>query len=149
MIQRKQTLFLLLALILVVLTLCQPFASIDAQGLGSEQLLFNTGYKDGNGQLHLGLWHLFSALVVSFIFGLTAIFTYTRRRLQMRLCTWAAVFSALWYVLVFSSIDLGNIRSYHPRFAFFLPLVAIVLFYLAYRGVKHDDDLVRSADRIR
>ena len=30
-----------------------------------------------------------------------------------------------------------------------LPCVMAVFFFLAYKGVKHDDELVRSADRIR
>lgn len=149
MIQRKQTLYLILALVLLVVTLCNPFASQDADGLGSQQLLFNVGLKDGNGQLHLGMWYLFAVLALSFVMGLVAIFLYLKRRLQMRLCFWAGIFSAAWYAFIFATIDISKLSTYHPRFAFFLPLVAVVLFYLAYRGVKHDDDLVRSADRIR
>ena len=36
-----------------------------------------------------------------------------------------------------------------PQFGVCLPIVSIVLYWLAYKGIKHDDDLVRSADRLR
>jgi len=36
-----------------------------------------------------------------------------------------------------------------PGFASILPLVAICFIWLANRGIKHDERLVRSADRIR
>jgi hypothetical protein len=39
--------------------------------------------------------------------------------------------------------------TFHPRFAGCLPLVGLILFVLAYRGIKADEELVRSMDRIR
>jgi hypothetical protein len=36
----------------------------------------------------------------------------------------------------------------YPLYAI-LPIVSIILFWMAKKGIKHDDDLVRSADRLR
>ena len=45
------------------------------------------------------------------------------------------------------SVGMGS--SITPKFALILPIINIVLLILAYKGIKADDDLVKSADRLR
>ncbi|MBQ0073251.1 MAG: DUF4293 domain-containing protein [Prevotella sp.] len=86
------------------------------------------------------------------IVGMHAIATimkYENRKKQMRQCRIGIVMCLVligmfaldqWY----SGADFESVPFY-----LCLEVVSIILYEMAYRGVKHDDDLVRSADRIR
>jgi hypothetical protein len=90
--------------------------------------------------------------------GALNIFQYKNRRKQMAFCTLGVLLLIVWIALfcfdhyhVFdgssSQLHLQAAVRY-PLYAL-LPVVSIVLFALARKGIKHDDDLVRSADRLR
>ncbi len=71
---------------------------------------------------------------------------------QARLCTVNIVLCTLWYVYWFGVQFLGlssTNSDTHFHFAFCLPAVAIVFFVMARAGIKADEALVRSMDRIR
>ena len=42
-----------------------------------------------------------------------------------------------------------NAVEYSYRLAVILPVISIILTYLAYRGIRKDDILIRSMDKIR
>jgi len=87
--------------------------------------------------------------VAAAIISFANIFFFKNRRHQMRNCRNAQILLLLWCGLcawiVYSEYKAG----FTPQFALCLPVVSIILLQLAYMGIKHDDDLVRSADRLR
>lgn len=72
------------------------------------------------------------------------IFSFRNRKLQMLICKWLVL---LFLAEVGLSILFVTLGSLHWNLS--LPFVSIVFTLLALRGVKHDDQLVRSADRLR
>lgn len=154
MIQRKQTLFLLGAIIAIVACLFFPVASVEPNAMGTEAYLFNLGVKDANGAVSFSTWPLFVLLSISEVIALATIFLYKNRKLQMKLCVWALGLQLLWYVyyaLLFMKVielpvSAGNI---HISFAACLPLVSVILLLMAHKGISDDEKLVRAADRIR
>ncbi len=93
---------------------------------------------------------LLSLAVVAEVVLLFALLSYKHRGRQMRLCDIAVVVEVLW-VVAFAVFylwwnDDGFLRL---KASVFFPLGAIILTILARRGIKKDDDLVKSADRIR
>lgn len=145
MIQRKQTVFLLLAMVAMVLTFFFPILGVDGAA-GQEDLLFNLS---ATGQSLSGNIGLFIAMLIAFLVDGVAIFAYKQRKKQMKLILGGLVLLLVWYVLLAFSIDWSNVRLYHWHVSAVLPVVAVILNLMAYQGVKHDEDLVRSMDRIR
>lgn len=149
MIQRKQTLFLLLALACLLVCLCLPIGAIEPKSMGAGPVLFNYGlYAD---RAFTAQPIPFVDLVVTGALMLITIFLYKKRKVQMQLCTVGVVLLLAWYgyyAFCFFS-KFAAMGTFHPRFAACLPLVAIILVVLAYRGVKADEELIKSMDRIR
>ncbi len=153
MIQRKQTLFLFLAIVAIAVCLFLPVATIVPPGMGVESHLFNLGIRDADGSLSFGAWPLCLLLTLSAIMDIASIFLYHLRKLQAKLCIWSIILCVLWYgyyVLIFTHVMLSDVQgSYHVHFAVCLPLVAAILTMMARRGVLADESLIRAADRIR
>ena len=137
MLQRIQTVYLLIIVALTVATLFLPLAvlqqgdalfSFDASGLST---------MIGEPELLYPAWGLFALTAIIAIIALVTIFLYKKRILQIRLC----VFNAL----------LGDMEgvSVSVKIALSFPLVNLILDYLAIRNIGADEALVRSLDRLR
>lgn len=151
MIQRMQTVYLLLALAATIACLCLPVASVEPKGMGLSVQVFNLFATTGVGAVSYSIWPLFMLLLITCPLTIAAIMLYKRRKLQMRLCYWNIVFCLAWYAYL-AFMMLGTFQqmgTIHISFGACLPLVAIILYMLAKRGIKKDDDLVRSSERIR
>ena len=154
MIQRKQTLFLLGVFIAVLLCLFFPVASTEPVAMGDAAYIFNLGVKCDNAIVSFASTPLFVLLSLSGAISLVTIFLYKKRKLQIKLCLWAVAFLLLWYgyyALLVCKVIVLPISSAAIRISFTacLPLVAIILLFMARSGIKHDEKLVRAADRIR
>lgn len=156
MIQRKQTLFLLFAVIVLTVCLFFPVAGISPKGMGGDGLLYNLGVVTGDGSISVDTTclPLFVLLSVSAVLSLVNIFMYKNRKLQMSLCSVSMLFSLLWYVdyalLFFGIIPLESMAgALEVRFAACYPFIAIILTAMAKRGISDDEKLVKAADRIR
>ena len=156
MIQRKQTVFLLLAVLAYVLCLFFPIGCIEPQGMGAPAKVYNLGVvAEESGISILGTCvPLFILTAVSAILSLVNIFLYRNRLMQINLCGVTALFTILWcvdYALLFTGVvpvdDFAG--TFSIRFAACFPIVALILVLLARKGVKDDERLVRAADRIR
>lgn len=152
MIQRIQTVFLLLASALILVSAYVPLSSIVSSTdvvtfYATHSLDARTVSSTSSMQIMLGV-----VLNLVALLGFVTILLFKKRKLQLLLC-------ALSLALVFLSsnlivaLSLRLMRtpdasiSFH--FASILPIVAFILFILAYRAIKKDEKLVRSLDRIR
>ena len=149
MLQRKQTLFLLLALVCTSACLCLPVGVVRPIGMGSELLVFNLWMQTADGSPDFGVWPLFAILIASVPLCIAAVAMYKRRPLQMALCTACMLTNMAWgvyYAVVFSA---GRADGLSPTLYAALPMVSIILYFMARQGIVHDEKLVRSADRLR
>jgi drug/metabolite transporter (DMT)-like permease len=152
MIQRIQTLFLLAAAALLTSMLFLPLAEIRTDA-GELYTGWVRGLQDQNGGLLVATWPLFILVLVTAVLLLLNIFLYRRRKLQIRICVYAIILGfglvgLLYYfwVVIFRQLD---VDSYWFRISVVFPVLAIILTYLAFRGIRKDDFLIRSIDRIR
>ena len=150
MIQRIQTVYLLLAVAALLACLCLPIGSVEPQGMGLPATWYNLGLAQSGGFDARPI--PFVGLVVTGALSLLTIFQYRQRARQMRLCVVCMTLCVLGYAYylfcALVSLPTGG-ATFHVRFAACLPLVAIILLALAHRGIKADDRLVKSMDRIR
>lgn len=92
---------------------------------------------------------MFILTIAASLFSVVAIFIFKNRKLQMKLIRMAIMVIAVIAVrlgLLFGSNEFDFTLNYN---CFALLSFAFSALVMAYRGVKKDDDLVRSADRIR
>ena len=153
MIQRKQTIFLLLALVAVVACLMQPIGQFNAIGMGAGMEMFNLFVvgNDTNGGAGLAVFPLFILLLLSCPLMLWAIFAFKNRMRQALLCTGCSVLCMLWivvYCVLGYAIGIDG-YSFTMTWQACLPAIALIFLNLAHRGIMADERLVRAADRIR
>lgn len=152
MIQRIQSLYLLILTALMAATIFTPLAyfvggteeyELFAYSLKGETTSFPT--------LYMGIIVTLATLI-----PFVTIFLFKNRQLQIRLCAvelvlliGSLVFIAIYYYL--GSRMFGELEFHMQgfRIAIVFPLISIILDYLAMRAIFHDEMLVRSLDRIR
>ena len=150
MIQRKQTLFLLLAVILGVVTLSMPVATVVAEGL-TTGTVYNLLWLDGQRAAHYGVWPLFGILLLASALSCYVIFLFKQRLLQARLCLVSTLLYVVWYValIVVSKSLAPDAQNFHLSVVAALPAFAAILNFMARKAILADERLVRAADRIR
>ena len=155
MIQRIQTIYLLLATILMSLALCLPLATVWQ---GGNELVVKAFFLDGEMGFKAPLpIYMGIVLAVATVLPFITIFIYKKRLAQIRLCVSELVllvgsiaFIALYcYRLCDLLASLEGNKVFTLGFASLMPVVAIIPVVLAIRGIARDEALVRSLDRIR
>lgn len=150
MIQRKQTIYLLLTLAALIVCLCLPIGKLtNSASLGQEVAVYNIGLYTSTGINAHPI--LFVDIVVVAALSLINIFLYNKRKLQMKICVVNIVLCLVWYAYyAFMAISMfKGIGSFSMSFSMCLPFVAIILLVLAYKGIKADEELIKSMSRIR
>ena len=165
MLQRIQTIYLIAAFALCIGCLCSPIAHFIT-GDGFNQVGEYAGIWDSyervdmyNLRLVSEGKHLFyfcpvlmAILVITTALIFIDIWLFKHRALQMRIATFCMILLVAWYItygviiyLLYSTA--GMLWSTHWTAA--LPAAALILLYLAFRGILKDEMLVRSLDRLR
>lgn len=155
MIQRIQSVYLLLAGVAGVLMFFFPLASYTIADLKVIfGLVMKEGASDMDPALFIGQWPVVLALMVlaDIILVFSIIFLYRKRNPQGKLTMIAVLFTMLIIILEFWLSDRlsGHLNTqvrYEP--ATFMPVISLLFLMMAYRGIRKDDKLVRSADRLR
>lgn len=152
MIQRIQSVYLLLVTILLVTAICLPVG----QFVGSDGITVHVfkplgvALADGGFQ---STWGLFGILLLSAIVALCTIFLFRNRMLQVRITVFGSLLLIGYYIafFVFMYILKGNLNamSFQLGWALCLPAVSIILNYLAFRAIYRDELMVKAADRLR
>ena len=149
MIQRIQSIYLLLASLAGFGQFGLPYLRTDS-GDPSTTLpeLTDQVYNPFDNIGLLGL------SILSGVISLIAIFMYSKRSVQRRVAGGAALCSVLLAILLglsvyklLSILPANSHVSYQAGIG--LPVVALVLQWLAGRSIKKDDQLVKSMDRLR
>lgn len=152
MIQRIQSIYLLLAGIFPAITFFVPVAIfVKAE---SWFKMASTGYEllNMNGMDGRFPWGLLTFAILSTILPLIAIFQFKKRKRQLYIATIAICSNIVWYIaLAAYAYSLAQRTGITPSFTIcsLLPLLAIVVLFLARRAIRHDEALVKAADRIR
>lgn len=149
MIQRKQSLFLLLSALLNLVLLFVPNQYLITEG--GRVPVYLTPLQ---APLASAAPHYFTILInfICLLLAFGAIFLYTRRSLQLRLCY---VLMVSWLIaalmLLFGSFTDGPLAPVVEKnyAAVAVALAGVVTSWLAARFIKKDIDLLKSADRIR
>ncbi len=143
MLQRIQTIWLLLAGIAAFLTLKLHFYS----GLMSQEASAPPIYTKLNGMSPFWL------MLVTILIGLISLVTiglYKKRVIQLRLCVLGILLEALLIFFYYQTIKSKFIAGQGEySLTSLLHLLIIVFFVLAARGINKDEKLIKESDRLR
>lgn len=148
MIQRKQTLFLLVVAIIAIIMFFAPFITLTINEVPSKLCLLPGCNPE---IMSTGAYAPFTLNVLVLILSVSTIFLYKNRVLQYKLSNLIALLNVFIIGLFFllSYIKDGVSGSISYSFGAFLPILSIICAFLAAHFIKKDEQLVRSADRIR
>lgn len=138
MIQRQQTLWLILSTLAAILSFTFPFAT--GQLIKDNVAVF----QSVDASNHFLLLILTGITIV--ISGAT-IFLYKDRKLQMKLCLLGLVVAA--GILIFFVLQMNKLGKATLALYSILPVLVIAGYIMAYRGILKDEKLVKSLDKIR
>lgn len=150
MIQRIQTLFLLLASACMLIAVVTPLAKFYA---GTEIVVFEAlGINEG-GNIVNSTWGLFAIGAISSLLALITVFLYKTRMIQIRVSIFNIIVMIGFYLyfgfLVYRIDPAADIQFRNIGVGVIMPIIAIILTYLAIRKIGADEVLVRSLDRLR
>lgn len=149
MIQRIQTIYLALAALISGLTIFLPLATFK---FNEQEFIFSvTGIKAVAQGVNQGVstLPLLVLVIVIGVFCLAIIFLYKNRKLQMKLCKAAMLFTLFLISLFIFHIATANATEVSYSAALGLPLFQLIALMFAHRGIAKDENLVKSLDRIR
>ncbi len=158
MIQRIQSLFLVLAMVALILLSVFPMAMFYSQTGVYELNVFGLESLTPGNEIPF-VWWFFIPLPalagIVLILDLIALLSFKKRTRQITL-THAAIFLNIVFVvgLMFYYIpaieeNTTTTVNYRDSLGIYLPLISLVFTLLAQRYIKKDEKLVRSVDRLR
>ena len=149
MIQRIQSLFLTCILILSALLFFLPFQEINS---GENKLMLCLMPGCLKELVHSTIYLPFAINSLVIILSAVSIFLFKKRILQMKISLLIVLLSVILFGCFFTFDfikDSDSIGAVNFKVAAFIPIINGVLAILARRFIKKDEELVRSADRIR
>lgn len=154
MIQRIQSLYFFLAMVSMAVAIVFPATRFVGEN-GQEYLLQVWGIIEAGSDSSSVLINTIPLLVLYLsipLLLLITLFAFRKRSRQIRLSifTILLMIGSLALLYFYRRYGMTNLKAE----AFFtinaaLPIVAAILTYLGFRGVKKDEELIRSYDRIR
>ncbi|MBL7765372.1 MAG: DUF4293 domain-containing protein [Chitinophagaceae bacterium] len=150
MIQRKQTLWLLLAALCSILTFYIPYG-LQTVGQNGTALLNEIPLKASNSFV------LAALSIITAIDCFAAIFMFKQRPNQIKLCALAIFIqlgSLAFQIYHAGQTELGNrlvigILGSRMYLGVLVPVLVIALIGLAISGIRQDERLIKSTDRLR
>ena len=138
------------------LVLFLPLAEIAPDGTGLYTVLGRGWYLSAGGEtadLVIATWPVFILALILALLPLINAFLCRNRKLQLRISVYSIILAfgligLIYYYFVIGFRQLDD-PVYALRFPIIVPVIYIIMIYLAFRGIRKDEILVRSLDRIR
>ncbi|MDD4631302.1 MAG: DUF4293 domain-containing protein [Proteiniphilum sp.] len=150
MLQRIQTLFLLLAAAAMLVASVTPLAFFIYEG--DKVTLEAMGvYLDGT--LNDSTWGQFALGMVSSVLSLITVFLYKQRMLQIRLSVFNVLLMIGFYLyfgfIIYKLLPMETLEFQKVGVGIIMPMIALILTILAIRNIGADEALIRSLNRLR
>ncbi len=160
MIQRIQSIYLALTAICGIILFLVPvfqlvpdITAVDTASYQMSLLSVNSIVNDVS-SFQMRFYPLIILNLLAVITSLTTVFLFKKRKLQIKLCGFSTLVQVLLIVLLAYDteqlrVTIGPAHLLHFNVGAILLILPIIFLRLAGSSIKKDDDLVRSADRLR
>jgi hypothetical protein len=156
MIQRVQSVYLLLVTVLMSFFLVRPYALIthkDGQILNFRPHKIEYSLAGENTSVYKKTIPVIILVLITGLLSLTNIFLFQHRIMQMRICLLSGVLIVLLLIImiIHYSSAMHTLDTFHHtwRLTAVFPILALVMNVMAYRSIQHDEMLVNSYNRMR
>jgi hypothetical protein len=162
MIQRIQSIYLLLVIVFQSLLFVTALATFNSYETSFNLSLMGFYKLSSAGhEMLINSYALMAMNLVVILFSAFIIFSFKNRKKQIKLAAFNFLLICTFIVLMFYSFD--NAKSFLDLslnnqgaelsttygIGMILPLLSLVFNFLAIKGIRKDEELVKSADRIR
>ena len=155
MIQRAQSIYLLSVTILMVFLIVLPIAEVVIGG-GEILVYYNYGIKRYVAENSEIIVYTVPVTIITCVIGIISfinIFLYTNRNMQMRICLYNILLLAGLMVLIYFYFVVIkkrlNVSSHTFKLSIVFPIISLILTLMALRGIRKDEALVKSYERLR
>jgi hypothetical protein len=156
MIQRVQSVYLLLVTVVMSFLIVSPYAKMmdaDNQTLVFKSYAIVIEANDGEPETYKNTVAVITLVLLTSLISFICIFLYNRRLVQIRICIINTILLIVLLVVMFLyyKITRDNLNPLHPSFEIsaIFPMISVALTIMAYRAIRHDDMLVNSFERLR
>lgn len=142
MIQRIQTLYLLIAALLSIALFYIPLFELPEDPANAAAKTFTVSSNS--------VLLILNAAIG--IFSFSTVFFFKNRTFQMKACRLVLILTFFLIGLLFYTSDTFSTGLDHKvvfKIGTYIPLIQVVMIFLAHRSIRKDEALVRSADRLR
>ncbi len=150
MIQRIQSVYLFVAVILQALILFLPVSHFSSTNMTAD--MFVSGFVN-NETVYLTSNPLLVLSLIIILISLVTVFSFKKRIFQMRLCIFNIILNlgliGFFVFLVYYFSNMFSVQCHSYTWAIILPAISAVLHSLAFRSIRNDENLVKSQDRLR
>jgi len=150
MLQRIQSVYIFIALILMALSSYLPLVELLTED-GQNYIAYASGIRLGSETI-LSTLPLVILTISSTAINAIALFSFKKRMLQIRFLIFSIILQLGTYGLAayyFLQLNEGFSHLTNPSLPITFPLISVILCFLAIRAIGKDEALVRSLDRIR
>ncbi|OFY68502.1 MAG: hypothetical protein A2Y71_15690 [Bacteroidetes bacterium RBG_13_42_15] len=155
MIQRLQSVYLLLTTLCSVLFLSGNMLKFNDNSGNILSITYKGLKRIGGGAAPEQLEKFLPILIILLLIALISIvdiFIYRKRKLQTRFTIGLFILTII-LIIVLAGYSFFVIQNFDAEISWsikmILPLLMLLFTYLAYRGIRKDEDLVKSYDRLR
>lgn len=149
MIQRIQSVYLLLTCALMVAAIFSPLLLIDVSGV----FVKYTSFGAFSERIIYHTWGIVSIAGICALLPLVNIFLYKKRKNQIKIANITSLLIVLFYITIgvyYCSMSAKfEVSLDNVQYGIFLPLIALIANILATCKIKKDHNLIKSLDRIR
>ena len=155
MIQRIQSIYLLIAALCSGLLLAAPLYNIETATATYQLFLGGMVQTNPKDTILTSQPAILAVGILLSLFPIIILFLYKKRQVQMRLAVSAMMANTAMLLLLVGIVNksIEHITELHVKetygFGLILPALSIVFLFLANKAIRKDDNLIRSADRLR
>ena len=152
MIQRVQSIYIILSVAVVFISSFFSFAELDFNGQTLELGAFGWNLENQQLPKELGNYPYFIGYFLSISLGILMLFKFKNRKAQLSLGKanyFVLLITLIYMFLSVSSLTINEISEPIYNVGLYLLVSAIPFVFLANRGIKNDEKLIKSLDRLR
>jgi hypothetical protein len=151
MIQRIQSVYLLIVAVLLIASICMPLGYFYS-GNRVEAYIFKA-FGVNMGDNFYSTWGLFVIISLCSGIAFVTVFFFKQRIFQIRMTVFNSILLVGYYLAIvafyFILKDKLEIALFRISWALCFPAIAIILNYLAIRAIGRDEVMVKTTDRLR
>ncbi len=158
MLQRIQTIYIILFCAVMFTASFLPFASIVLENKTTYDF-YPTGWESQSSLEGFKVYPFYSGYLVAVAFGILMLVNFKKRKKQLRYGVISYFFVLITLVYMFLEVssseeillgrENGSLQSINYTLSMYLLVASLPIIFLANRAIKKDQNLVSSLDRLR